>query len=259
MAYPTEKIELPPKYYLEYFTYLVDFVERKYEHILNENEKLFIQHFKMLSEDEQCLFIRFVNRSGQFFRINKLKYEEIENIPEVTKKLIDKKFIEKPNETWLRLVDELLFIFPKSELLQLFKTAGISFKGHASYTKNETVVKLLSLIELKELIPLIAEYEPVIKINFEQEVMMLKFLFFGNRYDTMTEFVTRDLGFQKYQQFDEDKMVAHFANRQEAEDKLVVSLVGEKFYELAADLPAAELCIWLINWITVNEETLSEA
>ncbi len=258
MAYPTEKIELPPKYYLTYFSYLVDFVERKYEHILNDVEKKFIKNFKQLSENEQCLFVRFINRTGRFFRTNKLKYEEIEDIPEVLKLLIKKQFIEAPNEKWMPNAQEFLQIFPKAELVNLFKNGGISFKGHATYSKEETVEKLLSLIKPEEIIPLIAEYELIIKVNHEVEVMMLKFLFFGNRYDTMTEFVTRDLGFQKYEQFDEDKMVAHFANRQEAEDKLVVSLVGEKFYELAANLPPAELCIWLSNWILVNEETLSE-
>ncbi len=258
MAYSAPKIELPPKYYLEYFNYLVDFVERKYDHILIENEKLFIEKYKGLSENEQCLFIRFVNRSGRFFRINKLKYDEIEDIPSVVKSLIGHEFIQAPNATWLPMAQELMQIFPKNELISLFKTAGITFKGHAGFSKNETVDKLLSLIDLPQIIPLLAEYEPIIKVNYEVEVMMLKFLFFGNRYDTMTEFVTRDLGFQKYEQFDEDKMVAHFANRQEAEDKLVVSLVSEKFYELAAELPPAEMAIWLANWVLVNEETLSE-
>ncbi len=259
MAYPTEKIELPPKYYLDYFTYLVDFVERKYDHILNEKEKEFILKFKQLTENEQCLFIRFINRAGRFFRINKLKYDEIEEIPKIIKLLAEKNFIEFPQEKWLPLALEFLDIFPKNELLNCFKSGGITFKGHANFSKKETLEKLLSLIDPGQIIPLITEYESIIKVNFEVEVMMLKFLFFGNRYDTMTEFVTRDLGFQKYEQFDEDKMVAHFANRQEAEDKLVVSLVGEKFYELATELPPAELAIWLANWVLVNEETLSEA
>jgi hypothetical protein len=258
LAYPTEKIELPPKYYLDYFSYLISFVERKYDHILIESEKKFIQKFNNLSENEKCLFIRFVNRTGRFFRINKLKYEEIENIPTVVELLIAAGFIEKPNQTWLPIIAETLQLYPKPELISMFKAADISFKGHASFSKDETVAKLLSMIEINQIIPLLTEYEPIIKVNYETEVMMLKFLFFGNRYDTMTEFVTRDLGFQKYEQYDEDKMVAHFANRQEAEDKLVVSLVSEKFYDLATELPPAELCIWLTNWILINEETLSE-
>lgn len=258
MAIPAQKIELPPKYYLEYFNYLVDFVERKYNHILIETEISFIKQYKNLSENEQCLFIRFVNRSGRFFRVNKLKYEEIDNITKVKEQLTIKNFIEAPNEKWLPIAQEFLQIFPKNELIDLFKSAGITYKGLSSFSKEETLEKLLSLIEKEELIALVTEYEPIIKVNYEVEVMMLKFLFFGNRYDTMTEFVTRDLGFQKYEAFDEDKMVAHFTNRQEAEDKLLVSLVNEKFYELASVLPPAEHCIWLTNWVLVNEETLSE-
>jgi hypothetical protein len=258
LAYPTEKIELPPKYYLDYFSYLVDFVTKKYDHILNENENAFINNYQLLTENEKCLFIRFINRTGRFFRTEKLKYEEIGELKPILATLAEKNFIEKPNKNWLPIATEFLQIFPKNELLAMFKNAGISFKGHTGYSKNETVEKLLSLITHEDLLIIVEDYEAIIKVNFEVEVMMLKFLFFGNRYDSMTEFVTRDLGFQKYEQFDEDKMVAHFANRQEAEDKLLVSLVGEKFYELSATLPPAELCIWFINWVLVNEETISD-
>lgn len=259
MAIPRQKIELPPKYYLEYFNYLVDFVERMYVSILNENESKFIEKYKALSENEKCLFIRFVNRTGRFFKTDKLKYVEIENIPYQIEALVAAQFIEKSNENWLPILPELMQIFTKNELIANFKKIGITFKGHAEYTKNETIDKLIQLVPERDILILLADNEPIIKVNFEVEVMMLKFLFFGNRYDSMTEFVTRDLGFQKYQQFDEDKMVAHFASRQEAEDKLLVSLVSEKFYELASELPPAEHAIWLANWILVNEGMLSEA
>ncbi|MFY7889460.1 MAG: VRR-NUC domain-containing protein, partial [Spirosomataceae bacterium] len=71
-----EKIELEPKYYLGYFHYLLGFVEKKYAHILNESENAFLSDFAQLSENEQCLYVRFSNRRASFFRTDKLKYAE---------------------------------------------------------------------------------------------------------------------------------------------------------------------------------------
>jgi hypothetical protein len=75
----------------------------------------------------------------------------------------------------------------------------------------------------------IAEKPAIIKVNYEEEVQMLKFLFFGSRYGDMTEFVVRDLGFQTYEHYDMDQLVPHFQSRQEAEDKFKVSLAREDF------------------------------
>ena len=83
--------DLPPKYYLEYFNYVLDFVQEKYRHILNENEWRFLRKYYCLSEDAQCLFIRFSNRRGIFFRVNKLSYSELSDIPALLNELLEAK------------------------------------------------------------------------------------------------------------------------------------------------------------------------
>ncbi len=47
----------------------------------------------------------------------------------------------------------------------------------------------------------------------------MKFLFFGNRYLDMTEFVMRDMGLVQFESHDDDKLVARFNTRKDAEDK----------------------------------------
>ena len=74
-----ERIILPQKYYRDYFHYLLDFVERHNTHILDEGEYTFYQEFRQLTEDAQCLYIRCLNRKGDFFRYSKIAYEEIED------------------------------------------------------------------------------------------------------------------------------------------------------------------------------------
>ena len=265
---PPEKIELPPKYYLTYFQYLIDFVKKKYQHILNETEQQFLADFEALTENEKCLFIRFCNRTGSFFRTEKLKYVEIENIPESLSGLIDKGFIESLSENHLLEAAEVLDIFSKSELIELAKMLNLETRGKASLKKEEVLDWLLAVGNWEDMIYLLNSEDyanihglphSLVKVVKQTEVQMLKFLFFGSRHGDMTEFVTRDLGFQSYEKFDEDKMVAYFQTRQEVEDKLKVSLAREDFYLMQqADIEILDIYNWFMDWTETHRKELSE-
>jgi hypothetical protein len=247
--------ELPPKYYLDYFRYLLDFVKKKYQPILNENEWTFVHKFETLTEDQQCLFIRFTNRRGAFFRTQKLKYAEIDDIPKVLEVLEKQNFIEKLSHLHTQRAGEALDIFSKTELLALAKKWGLDTKGKASLKKEEVIDWLLENPQVLEL-----DFgTPVVKVNYEAEVMMIKFLFFGSRAGDMTEFVIRDLGYRQYQQFDEEKLVAFFATRQEAEDKLRVSLAREDFYLMQeAQIDPTEVYYWFLDWSQAHAQSLAD-
>lgn len=263
-----EKIELPPKYYLEYFQYLLTFVQKKYQHILNESEQQFLSAFDALTEDEKCLFIRFANRTGSFFRTEKLKYAEIENIPEVLNSLINKGFVEPLASKHLSQAYEVLDIFNKSELIFLAKMLNLETRGKASLKKEEVLDWLLEVGDWEEIHFLLNEKDfsaihavqhSVVKVCFEEEVQLLKFLFFGTRHGDMSEFVTRDLGFQSYEKYDEDKMVAYFQTRQEVEDKLKVSLAREDFYLMQeAKIEYLEIFNWFMDWTETHRKELTE-
>lgn len=237
-------IELPPKYYLDYFLFLMDFVESLYGEILNETEKELIRNFRALPEDAQCLFVRFSNRRGLFFRINKLKYNEIEDIPAALYALEEKGFIEELSVRHEPYTEEILHLFTKEEWLKLAPPTELSLKP----LKKPDLIRYLS--HTYTFAQLIAPFaEAVIKVNFEVEVMMFKFLFFGNRYADMTEFVVRDLGKVNFERYRDDAYTARFATRKEAEDKLMVSLTAERFYEMQeATTPADEIFDWFMNW-----------
>ncbi len=265
---PPEKIELPPKYYLTYFQYLTDFVKKKYQHILNETEQQFLADFDALTEDEKCLFIRFCNRTGSFFRTEKLKYAEIENIPESLNSLIDKGFVAPLSQNHLTEAAEVLDIFSKAELIELAKMLNLETRGRASLKKEEVLDWLLAVGNWEDVIYLLnsEDYSNIhglphslVRVLKETEVQMLKFLFFGSRHGDMTEFVTRDLGFQTYEKFDEDKMVAYFQTRQEVEDKLKVSLAREDFYLMQqADIEILDIYNWFMDWTEKHRKELSE-
>ncbi|RYU94944.1 VRR-NUC domain-containing protein [Emticicia agri] len=259
--------ELPPKYYLEYFNYLLDFVQEKYRHILNENEWRFLRKYYCLSEDAQCLFIRFSNRKGLFFKVNKLAYAELTDIPSLLNELLDREFIEPVNagkhETFSK---ELLGVFGKDELANRFtkiiaateeKVPNAERISYKKLKKDELVETLLKSFSFEEIVEAIQDLEPVVKVCFEFEVTFMKFLFFGNRYLDMTEFVVRDLGLVQYESHDDDKLVARFTTRKDAEDKWLITDQNDLFSQLKDTGTPLEIYDWFMNF-TDSVNDLSE-
>lgn len=218
-----EPIILPEKYYLDYFNYLLGFVEKHYEHVLDVPEYLFMQNFNQLSEDAKCLYLRFSNRRGDFFRINKINYQEIGNMHAAKEELLLQEFIDI-NES----LDPIQFnLFTKAELTERFNFLD---------KKERKAQLLLELTE--EDVPVIFEQEEIAEVKKNQEVEFLKLLFFGNRYNQMTEFVIRDVGNIKLRQLDESKFKPWFNSREEALGVMHISQLIRMVKEaIQAELP----------------------
>jgi hypothetical protein len=241
-----QEIILPPKYYLDYFRFLLEFVQRLYGHILNDDERQFIEIFDQLSEDAQCLFVRFSNRTGLFFRTNKIKYEEIVDINDAINELKFNGLIEELDDIHAGYTDEILNLFTKEEWLKMAPPSELSLR---SLSKPNLVRYLKTAFDFKDLIGGLDLLEPVVKVCAEVEMMMFKFLFFGNRHATMTEFVVRDLGKINFEHYQDDSYTARFSNRAEADQKLMVSLTNETFYEKQQSAtPPEDIYLWFVSW-----------
>ena len=246
----TPKNELPPKYYLEYFNYVLDFVQEKYRHILNEGEWRFLRKYYCLSEDAQCLFIRFANRRGLFFRVNKLSYSELTDIPALLNELLEREFIENLNsEKHQTFSKEMLSVLNSKELVEQFSKLLTEKKAtYKKLKKEELVEAILQDFELEQIVEVLNKFEPIIKVCFEYEVTFMKFLFFGNRYLDMTEFVMRDMGLVQFENHDDDKLVARFNTRKDAEDKWLITDQNDLFSQLKDTAPALDVYDWFMNF-----------
>jgi hypothetical protein len=242
--------ELPPKYYLEYFNYVLDFVQEKYRHILNESEWRFLRKYYCLSEDAQCLFIRFSNRRGLFFRVNKLSYSELNDIPALLNELLEREFVEHPNpEKHQTFGKELLGVLTTKELVAQFSELSKEKKTQYKKLKKEELVEaILQDFTFEEISEILNRFEPIIKVCFEYEVTFMKFLFFGNRYLDMTEFVMRDMGLVQFESHDDDKLVARFNTRKDAEDKWLITDQNDLFNQLKDSAPPIEIYDWFMNF-----------
>ena len=249
--------ELPPKYYLDYFSYVLDFVDNMYAQLLTPSEKTFLENYRLLPEDAQCLFIRFCNRRSSFFRINALSYPEIADIPAALNELTAGGFIELLSPTHAHRAEEVVNLFSKPELLLLTQSLAPEVMPSKSIKKDDLTRWLLFSYEFPVIFEAVEKTEPVIKVNYEFEVMMMKFLFFGNRHADMTEFVIRDLGHVRFQAFQEENYSIRFSTRKDVDDTLMVSLMKETFYELREVLPPEEIFDWFMNWQGGFTEPLS--
>lgn len=254
-GFPTD---LPPKYYHDYFGYVLEFVRKRYTHVLNENETAFLDSYYGLSEDAQCLFIRFSNRSKSFFRVNSLAYSEISDLPAVLHELLENNFIESVCEHHADRMEEIMDLFTKPEHLLLTKQLEPEIMPSKSIRKPDLVRWLIHEFDCSTLLKLISGSEPVVKVSYEAEVMLMKFLFFGNRNADMTEFVIRDLGHVRFQSFDEQHLAIRFDSRKDVDDTLMILLMKETFDAIKNELPPEEVFDWFMNWQTVKGTGLSD-
>ncbi len=252
-------ITLPPKYYLDNFYALLEFVEAKYDQLLSEQEKGFIAKFSALSEAGQCLFLRFANRKGQFFRLQKLNYPEIGDLAAPLQELVTAGFCLILNESFYPVLDKALQVFNKQELCQLWKHIDPAVKGLSPLKKELLLERMLAAVDHPELLSALMEMETIVVQRYLEEYELLKFLFFGYLGGEMSEFVVRDLGFVQYETLDANKLVPKFNSRQEIEDKFWISGVYQQFRELREDPVAETLYTWFMQIAGRGEQLGIEA
>lgn len=248
-----EQNPLPPKYYLTYFDYLIDFVQNMYGELLTPSETDFIRCYRSLPEDARCLFVRMSNRKGPYFKPETFVYPEIDDIEGSLERLIQLGFARYLEIETTEYPETLLNLLTKGELVQLTRSLEPIIMPSSQIKKNDLVRWLLHENEMHVLLHAILSNHRFVEVLFSQEVELMKFLFFGNRYDDMTEFVIRDLGHVRYQSFDDEALSQKFKTRKEMEDALAVSYLKENFLELITTRPAEDV----YEWFELNRSDLS--
>jgi tetratricopeptide (TPR) repeat protein len=238
-----DKVILPPKYYHANFEYLLSFVKDKYKPLLNTAEWHFLRKYYGLPEDAQCLFVRFCNRKGLFFKTSELKYDEISDLDAHLQKLLSAGFISPLNTTQHSgFIDSILVQLTKTDLVRIF-----DLKSLKNEKKEILIEHIKQNVETTNIFDALNANETIIKVNFEIEVSFLKFLFFGNRFMDMTEFVLRDMGLTQYHSIDHDDLVARFETRKDAEDKWMISEQFVVFEHLKAVNSSNQMLDWFMN------------
>lgn len=235
---------LPDTYYLDYFNFLLEFIQKNYSGIINKREEKFFKKFKNMSFDAQCLFVRLANRKGAFFRESRLFYREIENVSLSIEELRRNGLVSFDNTDE---VQNHLFLFTKPEIIAIGKTKGWNSFYKNSYRKEDIIFSIIEQVEHSDVNDALFDEDRIIFFESDDVVDFLKLLFFGDQYSDMTQFVIRDIGNVKLENFDNVDFTPNFSSREEVDEYLMISNAYQVFKELRELVSPLKCYEWFID------------
>lgn len=208
-----ELVALPPDYYLTNFCALMDFVWKRYEPLLSSEERQLYRAFEQVGENSQQLYVRLLSRKGvpssrgALFRLGKLRYDEIVDLPAAAECLVGAGLLAINPALSL---EECLPLFTKAELIS--RTGLMSLKAakrdvlEQRLLTEENAETIAQQIQVKEVI-----YQVLAAEHFET----FKLCFFGNLRQDLTDYVLRDLGLYRYEDYPLDQHNLPFRSREQ--------------------------------------------
>ncbi|WP_419811164.1 VRR-NUC domain-containing protein [Bacterioplanoides sp.] len=234
-------MELATYYYHDNSLHLIRHVQALYADILDDAEREFIEQFLLLSASAQQIYIRLLCRKGDLFRSSKLTYAEISNLPDALDELLQQRFIGRlaTGREYDHHHAEIVALYTKPELSQWLIEHESAFTSQAE-TGSPGAFKKLSRSQLDDLADACCNQSAqalsslikndVICLFGELEFTTFRLLYFGNLYQDFTDFVLRDLGIYRYENYRIDQASRGFSRREQLEEHL-------NYYHFTEDLP----------------------
>ena len=199
--------QLSDNYYLENFTYLVEFVEQYYRKLLQAVEQQFCEDFKNLSDNAQKYYVRLALRAPNLLRTSKLHYPEIDHPEASINELVKNQFLSYQTEP---TIDECRQLFSRAEL----KSVGITGVSCTTETVESTHWTSADLFGQSPLERLLAS-DQIIEVHHKPLINTFRLLFFGNLHQDFSSFVLRDLGLRRYESYTIDTDTLLFQSREQ--------------------------------------------
>ncbi|MFD1217645.1 VRR-NUC domain-containing protein [Microbulbifer celer] len=212
-----DPIELTPDYYLSNFHALVDFVMARYANLLSDAERFFYDQFRGLTPDSQRLYVRLLSRKGvpssrgALFRQHKLRYSEIADLTAAVDELIAIELLQRNPSLPLA---EILPLFTKSELF------ASSPEPLPKSLKRPDLEHALLELDCAQIRRTLIREEPCLAVQAAEHFETFKLLFFGNLNQDLTDYVLRDLGLFRYEQYPLEQAQLPFQSRAQIEQHL---------------------------------------
>ncbi len=221
--------DIPTYYYRDNFLRLCDSVEQQYEDLLHSEERAFLSDFRWLSFAEQCLYVRLISRTGPWFRESRLSYPEIGEEGRVIDALLENGFVRRAQSL---TPQELAALFTQAELRQ-------ACAEHIDTAACKTKASLLCSIEAlqatgEELLAISTaiDTQRVVAPEASDFVALLQLLFFGNRHQSMTDFLLQDLGVVSYYPYSLDSAQRMFSVREAVDEYLYFTALADRHREI---------------------------
>ncbi|MFV8818749.1 VRR-NUC domain-containing protein [Haliea sp. E17] len=219
--------ELQPLYYRDNFARLLDTVDAQYGDLLDAQETAFLQRWRDASLPAQCLYVRLVSRVGPWFREAALHYPEIGACgPPLDELLAAELAVEASqleSDEFARLAtrEELIRGFALAPARKAELLAALDARGE---TPESLCATLAALDGARIVAPAATD-----------TVALLQLLFFGNRRQSLTDFVLSDLGVARYYPYQLDRSRRLFPSRDAVEEYLQFARLEDIWREVADD------------------------
>ena len=210
---------LPVGYYLDNFSYVLDFVTTQYADLLTPEEAAFAGSFEALPLDARRLYVRLCSRKGPLFRDDKLNYAEIDTQCAI-EALAHADFVDFATDAGIA---DLLALLTRAELL-----AFRSCDADKSASRGELLEQLAGTVE-PEFVHARTPFA-ILRPLYLDILRNYKLLFFGNVHQDLTEFVLRDLGISPYESYVIHPEDRFFDDRAVLEETLKLYELGERAY-----------------------------
>ncbi len=200
---------LPTFYYHSHFTEMLDFVARHYAHTLLDEHIQFIEDFRELSREAQCLYVRLINRKGRVFGRNRLRYPELGDPAPLLDELRRAAWVAGPARDDFEVV---LTFLTRAEIyaVALPLVPGMS----RSLKKAQLVGFVRDTVEPHQFMAALDTDRILVQLRADA-VRYLLFLYFGRIRDSLSQFTMRDLGLVRTQNL-QDTYEPRFGDRVEA-------------------------------------------
>lgn len=223
-----EKIELPADYYLSNFKLLLSTVSQYHTRLLTNEESAWIESFYRLNSDAQKLWVRLLTRKGLLFRVNKLKYTEINHLQQAVSQLAINHFVTTEIATLVESnqidTDALFSLYTKAELFTLFPLSV------STNLKKDSVIAEIQNHFSPDIIISQLTQDPILYVAQQNTLTTLLLLFFGNSHQDLSQFVLTDLGLHRFECYSIDNQTQLFQNREDLEQWLLLSELSDRYY-----------------------------
>ncbi|GAA5444481.1 fanconi-associated nuclease 1 homolog [Microbulbifer sp. NBRC 101763] len=213
----TVAAELPADYYLTNFLTLMKFVTARYKSLLSAEEDQFYERFMSLGINGQKLYVRLLSRkgapssAGALFRLSKLQYAEIEDLEHACRELEVSGLLRLNPQISNQ---ELLPLFTKPELFRA------SNKPLPKALKRADLIAALLEQGVDSGIHKLLAADTLLAVQHASCFETFKLCFFGNLNQDLTDYVLRDLGLFRYEDYPLDRQNLPFQNREQIDQHL---------------------------------------
>ncbi len=217
-------ITLPADYYLTNFVKLIDIIEQRDNDLLLEGERDWLARFKLLNRNGKCLLVRLLMRNGEWFKRDKLSYDEI-GLERAINDLAKFGFIcevDKPP------IDVVLLLATKSELPAIFPSIVLA--------KSASKPRWISaVLEWSTSFAIPSVDYPLIQLCDGDYLTTFMLLFFGNSRQSLTQFVLDDLGVERFEQYTLSLDARLFHQRLHIDAWLQLSALQDQYWQFETE------------------------